>query len=67
MLVALVQSAGDRQLEDAVTEELEALVRRRAVWGPGGVREDVVEPLGRQRVDQPAKLTAGRRAATGAQ
>jgi hypothetical protein len=52
--VALVQRAGDGQLEDAVAEELEPLVRRGSLCRPGGVREDVLEPLRGERVDQAA-------------
>ena len=53
---AVVQSLRDRELEHAVAEELEALVRRRAVRRPGGVREDGLEPLDRQRLQQALKL-----------
>jgi len=49
-------SARDRELEDAVAEELEALVRCRAVVGPRGMREYLLEPVGRQLVDQAAEL-----------
>ena len=49
---ALVQLAGDRELEDAVAQELEPLVRRPTVERPRRVREDVLQPLRRERVDQ---------------
>jgi len=51
--VALVELAGDGELEDAVAEELEPLVRRRPVGRPRGVREDVLQPVGRELVDEP--------------
>jgi len=50
---ALVQLSRDGQLEDAVAEEFEPLVGRRAVRRPGRVREDVLQALGRKLVDQP--------------
>ena len=62
--IALVQRARDRELQDAVAEELEPLVRRRAVGRPGGVRQDVVEAFGRERVDEtPKRLRIARRVA----
>jgi hypothetical protein len=53
---AVEDGTSDRELEDAVTEELEALVRLRAVVRPGGVGEDLLEPLGRQLGDEAAEL-----------
>src|SRR5436190_16131592 len=50
--VALVQFARDRELEDAVPEELEPLVRRRAVGRPGRVRVDLLCPRVGQPFDQ---------------
>jgi hypothetical protein len=50
--VPLVKLPGNRELEDAVSEELEPLVRRRAVRRPRRVREDVLQALGRELVDQ---------------
>jgi len=50
--IALEELAGDGELEDAVAEELEALVRRSPVGRPGGVGEDVLLALGRKLVDQ---------------
>jgi hypothetical protein len=47
-----VQRVRDRELENAVTEELEPLVRSTAVAGPRRVREDRLRPLRRERVDQ---------------
>jgi hypothetical protein len=41
--ILFVERPRDRELEDAVSEELEALVRRRAVRRPGAVREDVLD------------------------
>ena len=54
------------ELEDAVAEKLEPLVRRGAVGRPRGVRENRREPLGRQRLDQPLELGASPAPATGA-
>ena len=62
--VALVELPRDRELEDAVAEELEPLVRRRAVGRPRRVREDVLQPLGRELVDQ--RRARGLSALTGA-
>jgi len=42
----------DRELEDAVAEELEPLVRGAALARPGGVRKDRLRQLRRERVDQ---------------
>ena len=66
--IALVERARDRQLEHAVAEELEPLVRRRAVGRPGAMREDGLQQLVRQLVDEPRELrgTAARGSATGA-
>jgi hypothetical protein len=50
--VPLVELARDGKLEDAVTQELEALVGGRAVRRPGRVREDVLQALGRELEDQ---------------
>ena len=55
---ALVQRACDRELQDAVPEKLQPLVRGRPVRSPRRVRECVLRPLGGQLVDQPRK-TAG--------
>jgi hypothetical protein len=48
--------ARDRELENAVPEELEALVRGGAILGPGRVGEDLLETVRRQLGDQPAEL-----------
>jgi hypothetical protein len=48
----VVQGARDRELEDAVAEELEPLVAQRPVGRPRGVREDRVGSAGRECVDQ---------------
>ena len=53
---AVEHGARDRELEDAVAEELEPLVRRRAVLGPRRMREHLLEPVGRQLRDQAAEL-----------
>jgi hypothetical protein len=64
---AVVERARDRELEDAVAEELEALVGGGAVGRPGRVCEDVLDPIDRQLVDQPPQLgrVAGPCPATG--
>ena len=64
--VALEQLAGDGELEDAVAEELEALVRRRAIGRPGGMRQDMLEVLRREPVDQLLEVGFGRCLAIGA-
>ena len=46
----------DRELEHAVAEELEPLVRLRAILRPRRVREDLLEQSGRKLVDQAAEL-----------
>jgi hypothetical protein len=56
---ALVEGAGDGELEDAVAEELEPLVRRGAVGRPRGVREDGRQALRRELLDQALELGAG--------
>jgi hypothetical protein len=62
VLEAVEDRACDCKLEDAVAEELEALVRVDASVGPGGVLEDLLEPGGRKLGDQPAELVRGLRA-----
>jgi hypothetical protein len=47
VLVAVVQGPSDGELENAVPEELKPLVGGGPVGRPGGMREDVVEPLWR--------------------
>jgi hypothetical protein len=47
-----VEGVRDRELEDAVAEELEPLVRGAAVARPRRVREDGLRQLRRERVDQ---------------
>ena len=49
----------DRELEDAVAEELQPLVRRRTIFRPGGVREDLLESRRRE-----APRSGGRARAT---
>jgi hypothetical protein len=48
----LVEGARDRELEDAVPEELEPLVRERPVRRPRRMGEDTVGTPTRQFVDQ---------------
>ncbi len=48
--------ARDRELEDAVAQELQTLVRRRPVVRPRGVREDLLQPVGGELRDQAAEL-----------
>jgi hypothetical protein len=50
--VPLVELPRDRQLEDAVAQELEALVGGRTIRRPGRVREDVLQALRRELEDQ---------------
>jgi hypothetical protein len=50
--MARVEGMRDRELEDAVTEELESLIGRGALAGPRRVREDGLRQLRRERVDQ---------------
>jgi hypothetical protein len=49
---ALVELLGDREPEDAVTEELQPFVRIRPPTRPGRMREGVMKALGRERLDQ---------------
>jgi hypothetical protein len=51
-----VERVRDRELEDAVAEELEALVRGATVARPRRVREDGLRQLRRERVDQLRKV-----------
>jgi hypothetical protein len=53
---AVEDRARDRELEDAVAQELETFVRVGPVLDPRGVREDLLEPLGRELRDQAAEL-----------
>jgi hypothetical protein len=53
---AVVERLRDRELEHAVAEELEALVRGGAVGRPGRVREDGLQPRDRQRLEQALQL-----------
>ena len=50
--MARVERMRDRELEDAVTEELEPLVRGTTVARPRRVSEDVLRQLRGERVDQ---------------
>jgi hypothetical protein len=56
--ILLEQRPSDRKLEDAVPQELEPLVRLAPVGRPGGMRENLREPLRRELVDQPLELAA---------
>jgi hypothetical protein len=49
---AVEDRARNGELEDAVAEELEALVRLRAIFDPRRVGEDLLETLGRKLRDQ---------------
>jgi hypothetical protein len=53
--VRVVQRARDRELENAVSEELEPFVRQRAIGRPGRMGEDALRPPFRERLDQPSK------------
>jgi hypothetical protein len=53
---AVVDRTRDRELEDAVPEELEALVRGRTLVRPGRMGEDLIQAIGRKLRDQPAEL-----------
>jgi hypothetical protein len=65
--IAVVELPGDGELEDAVAQELQALVRRSTVGSPGRVGEDVRETLLGERFDQPGKWAdTGFSGATGA-
>jgi hypothetical protein len=50
--MAVVQRVRDGELEDAVAEELEPLVRGGALARPRRVRENGLRQLRRERVDQ---------------
>jgi hypothetical protein len=50
--IPLVQRVGDGELEDAVAEELEPLVRDRALGRPRGVRVDLICAVRWQRFDE---------------
>jgi len=66
--VAIVERAGDGELEDAVAEELEPLVGRGAVGRPSGMGENVLEPRRWERQNQPPEAVRRSRvppAATG--
>jgi hypothetical protein len=53
---AVVDGPRDRELEDAVAQELEPLVRVGPVVRPGRVLEDLLEAFGRELGDQPPEL-----------
>jgi hypothetical protein len=50
--MARVERVRHRELEDAVAEELEPLVRGATFARPGGMREDGLRQLRRELVDQ---------------
>jgi hypothetical protein len=54
---AVEDGARDRELEDAVSEELQPLVGSSPVLRPRGVREDLLEPVVRELGDQAAEDT----------
>jgi hypothetical protein len=66
--IAVEEIAGDCEIQDAVAEELESLVGGGAVGRPVRMREDTLEPLPGERLDQVPELVrfSGRRAAIGA-
>jgi hypothetical protein len=64
--MAVVERVRYSELEDAVAEELEPLVRGAALARPRRVREDGLRQLRRERVDQPCEDEAPLSAATGA-
>ena len=47
-----IEGVRNRELENAVAEELEPLIRGAAITRPRRVREDGLRQLGRERVDQ---------------
>ena len=53
---AVEHGARDRELEDAVAQELEPLVRVGAILDPRGMREDLLEAIGWKLGDQAAEL-----------
>jgi hypothetical protein len=53
---AVENRASDRELEDAVPEELQPLVRLRPVFRPRRVGEDLLQPVGGQLRYQAAEL-----------
>jgi hypothetical protein len=55
--VRVVERTRDSELEDAVPEELEPLVRERPVGRPRRVREDAGRAFLGQRVDEPPEGT----------
>jgi hypothetical protein len=57
--MALVQRMGDRELENAVAEKLEPLVRVVTFARPRGVGEDGLRQLRRERVDQLREVGVG--------
>jgi hypothetical protein len=57
--MAVVERVGDGELEDAVAEELEPLVRRAALARPRGVGEDGLCQLRREPVDQLREVEVG--------
>jgi hypothetical protein len=48
----VVQRVRDRELQDAVAQKLEPLVRRGALARPRRMREDRLRQLRRERIDQ---------------
>jgi hypothetical protein len=54
-----IERVRDRELEDAVAQELEPLVRGATFARPGRVREDGFRQLRRKRVDQLREVGRG--------
>ena len=61
ILEAVEDCARDRELEDAIPQKLEPLVRLGAVLRPGRVREDLLAPFLRQLGDQTPEIRRSRR------
>jgi hypothetical protein len=57
--MTLVERMRDRELEDAVAEELESLVRGAALARPRRVGEDGLRQLRRERLDQVREIGIG--------
>jgi hypothetical protein len=57
--MARIERIRNRELEDAVAEELEPLIRGAPLARPGRVREDGLRQLRRKRVDQLREVSRG--------
>jgi len=54
----LIERVRDREIEDAVAEQLEPFIRPLARTRPRGVRENDLRELARESVDQPSERGA---------